>query len=318
MSKLGLIENFNEEYIEINTLVGHLINNNVPSILKVKPIYHGIETKLLNSSLIEKDNKNYMINSFSVLHRVIDDLVDLDTELIDELTLADLNWIVYNSRILTHGVDMDVILTCPECKRKYDSREGTDSEIEQMKLLGEDYYKHDFTIKLDQYEFTNEFEETPTEEYKLNNKISLLIEPAKVKHYKIFRDFVLDDRKFNQTLDKMIDGDFKHLDAEYAKAEYEKFLHVSMFIKQITQNGKAIYDRDEANKDIFLELPLTLMSILKHGQFDEILELTQNVHSDIINKSTFKCPKDGYTKELEFFDYPSEYFFRTNVRQGKT
>ncbi len=324
-----------KEYVEIPLLIQNLLYpNELDSTIKVFKISISDELKLINTLKLNISDELPLV----VYEDILPSVVDTTQVNIDLLTYFDIEWIIYNSRILTNGGDMKVNLVCEHCyketkelekevnklKKEYSNVEDEEKLNEYNEKLKDLYLKYnikdsiskqtfeqepkkrytfEYNIDLTKYDISNVPDEKPIEIYE-NSNIKLKLIPSTYYHHKVQKPFFTDDRLITNVISEFENKKVE----EITEDEINRFKNLSTISLSL---DSLIIDKDEYkfNEETFQMLPFILFNNFSKKQLNEILELIKNKLSSfsIKNLEEQECPVCGKKIPLEYYKFPFRY-----------
>ena len=308
---------------EVNLLVSPLMFDDMPVKIKVYPFTMGDEIQIYSSikSIIEDKTPNKLFGSFEIFielaQRVLDE--DFIEEYFDKLTLFDLEWIIYNSRMLTHGNIMEGTWTCTSCANKYKNINEIDEHLRKNPIVVRfvnNGFKTDFEYDLSKFQlkFPNSKDEV-RKELKLSNIRLILSYPTIERHNVLYK--VLDDYRLYEGLIKEVEGE-KYLNKLKEDKEmydiiyymFQMYAFYSMYIEEIEIDGKL----EKVELDDYPYLAGLLLKELSNEDKkileDEINKLSEN--TQIISLNEVTCPVCGRRDVIPYSFFLGNFLFASN------
>ncbi len=295
-----------------------------PQEVNVYPITVNIEMKLYNSikNLIDKN----IPLQFIMFEDIIKDIVDTqDDKQIDYnlLTLYDINFIIYNTRILSYGNTMNINLTCKKCKQFYDQQiklkdeeevkqlqkdQGIKNFVKQELLKQKEFYIKDYEQNLlDQSITVPDSKDEVFLEFTTSGGNVIKICPPRLGWFQELKGYLIDFRK-------VIDEFYKPNNIEIISEEeefnnYSIYSNLQLFIYSI--DGEIVEMKD------IPEIPILIKNLFTKKDITGLSELLNNYEKyNLKIPFTYTCPKCGEVIEGDATSFPFEYVFDVNSKLG--
>ena len=329
-SKLGNKDKLHSKFVEISLPFYNLIKGTKEAqVFKVIPITINMEMAFQNSVKTFLEGK--IQNAFQMYEDIIehilfsnDDGKQID---FDNLTLYDINYIIYNTRIMSYGNTQTLNLTCTNCKsfyneymeleNKFKNNELSKSEFEKnLEELKNKRHIHNFEpymiLKNDQF-YTKTVEQNLTNfelvvpdkkddiyyTYKQISGNTIKIGPPKFGWYKALKPYLLDFRLVQEMYEKQ---GMEIKDQEETSLFYSRFSNLCLFIDSI--------DNIQIEKEDIQQLPIILQNILIKPDIVNLNNLISNYEKyDVSIPFTYECDVCGLEYNGDVTTFPIEYLF---------
>lgn len=332
----------NLKYSEISLPVSGLLYPKImDKQIKVFPLTVGKEMELYESFIqILKDDK--LLKKYQLYDILIDDIVEPieKNSNFDEgkLTSLDLEFILYNMRILTGGQEVKLNLTCPNCQEfenkqlslnnsqdiENDKEQKNDEEINQEidKLQKEYHIKNFIKQQIAEGNFQRRSQNVSIQNPKINipNKQQDVIKVIELKsgiklsitlpllgNFKQIKGFIFD---FRTALTNFYEKHEIEYDEDKLDDEYDMFMNfqnIQLYIYKIND--------DFVTSDNQQEIPLTLKNILMKGDMElitgQIKELVEKYSLKLPYK--YKCERCGHEISGDVSNSFLQYIFGSTV-----
>lgn len=320
------------KFIKTPLHVQGLLNSNFPSEVKIYPITVNLEVMLYESikSLVEGNVPLQFIMFEDILPEVVSSGVDLPLNL-NELSMYDINYIMYNSRILSYGNTQDLTIECRNCRTFYREYKAKTEEIATSKLDPEvankelDNLVQKYHVKFNDYDmlkdtgfYTTQYKQDLTkfqmvspdskdDLYKTFTTISgnvIKMGPPRLGYFKHLKPYLIDFRNTIEDVYKKNDIKFVSQEEEYKF--YSQYQNIQLFIYSI--DGEVVKETD------IHEIPIVIKNIFTKQDITNISVLIQELDRfNVTVPFTYKCPTCGTNIIGDVTQFPTEYLFGSRV-----
>lgn len=299
--------------------------------IKVFPLTIGKEMELYESFVsILKDDK--LLKKYQLYDILIDDIVEpLDNNsTFDEgkLTSLDLEFILYNMRILTGGQEVKLQLSCPNCSEfevkqtgvvnneENKSEEEVDKDLKALQkehhvnnflkqqLLEGNYSRSNVTVSIQNPKINvpNKQQEI-INVIKLKSGVKLSITLPLLGNFKQIKGFIFD---FRTALSDFYEKHELEYDEDKLDEEYDMFMNfqnIQLYIYKIND--------DFVTSENQQEIPLTLKNILMKGDMELITDQIRALVDKYSLKLPYKhkCERCGYEMTGDVSNSFLQYIF---------
>lgn len=279
--------------------------------IKVFPLTVNLEMQLFENIRTKIDQKipSQFLMFEDLIPGIVSDIGNNSLTL-DNLTLPDINFIIYNMRILTYGTTQKLHLVCSTCKDMYnqyheESKDVTDQQItdklfkdlskkynyknpiKQSILTGSNFY----TVKYDQdlQKFDMKVPDKLSDifiEYESQSGNKFKFCPPRLGWYEELKQYLIDFRKVVDEIFIPNKIEFNQDKLEVEATLYNQYSNISLYIYSI--------DNEIVKKTDIKEIPIVVKNILTKKDVENIQELLR-YYDDYILKIKFetKCPNCG-------------------------
>lgn len=329
LQKYSTQNNYRTKFIKTPLPVQPLLNNNTfPQEIKIYPITVQIEMNLYESIKVFIDNGIPL--QFIMFEDILPSIISSGSEdkQLDfkNLTLYDINFIMYNQRILTYGSSQSLNLICNNCKKFYeeiDKIQTTATEDDVNKLKSKYHVNHfnpQELIKKDEF-YTFQYEQN-LQNYKMivpDSKDDIFIDfnsssgynikfcPPRLGWYEKIKPYLID---FRLAIDNLYNpNNIKFTNQEEEFLIYSSYSNVQLYVFSI--------DNDIVTLDDIAEIPIVLKSMFTKKDIQEITEKLKAFDKfNLEIPFVYTCPKCGDVINGDVTMFPTEYIFGINQKLG--
>ncbi len=297
---------------------------NFPTEVNVYPITVGIEMKLY-SGIKNLIDKNIPLQ-FIMFEDIIEDIVDTQDQSkvlrFSNLTLYDINYIIYNTRILSYGNTQELRLTCENCKDFYEKQvDLQDNNEEIQKLIKQHHIKNynsqifltnkDFYVKPFEQNLLNQQITVPDKkeeifiDFTTANGIKLKICPPRMGWFNELKGYLIDFRK---TIEEFYTPNNIKIESEEEEYNtYSVYANLQLFIYSI--DGEIVEPKDVG------EIPILIKSMLTKKDISELSEKLKYYEKfNLKIPFEYKCPNCGDVIKGDATSFPFEYVFNVSSK----
>lgn len=295
--------------------------------IKVFPLTVNLEMQLFENIKAKIDQK--IPSQFLMFEDLIPEIIlDGNNNIlnVDNLTLPDIQFIIYNMRVLTYGTKQKLKMVCNNCKDMYDeyhkeSKDATDQQttdnlfrdlskkynyknsIKQSILTGSNFYNIDYEQDIQKYDM-----DVPDKlsdvflEYESQSGNKFKFCPPRMGWYKELKQYLIDFRKVVDEIliPHKIEFDQDKLDVETLL--YNQYSNIALYIYSI--------DGDIVKKTDIKEIPIIVKNILTKKDVENIQELLKYYDKYTLKiKFETKCPNCGKTLIGDVTSFFYQYVF---------
>lgn len=326
------------KFIEVSLPMYNILKDNQSNkdaqLFKILPITINSEMKFYNSIKQVFDGK--IANSFQMYEDILEDIIipsDSDKILdFNYLTIFDINFIIYNARLLSYGSSQSLNFTCNNCKQFYEQYTELYKMLEQNTITMEEFEqkiqqlkkdKHinkfsEYMINMNKQFYTKEFNnqelsnfemEVPDKKenviYKYITKSgnTITVTPPKFGWYKQIKPYLLDFR----LVEKLCDNNKIIIEnPEYQQNLYAQYSNISLYIDSI--------DNMQINMENIFEVPLVIQNLFVKNDIVEVMKLLENYKKyELKIPFSYECDVCGTKYTGDVTTFPIEYFFNVKI-----